>query len=61
MQEIYDFAKKYAQTANDREVINLQKKHKEIKNLVIFDATEVSQTTSDLRKFLYFKTTQFVN
>jgi hypothetical protein len=27
MQEIFQFAKKYAPTANDREVINLQKKH----------------------------------
>ena len=27
MQEILSFAKKFAPTANDREVINLQKKH----------------------------------
>jgi hypothetical protein len=35
MKEIYDFAKKYVQTANDREVINLQKKHN---NCEVIDA-----------------------
>ena len=35
MQEIFTFAKKYAQTAKDREVMNLQKKHN---NCEVIDA-----------------------
>ncbi len=44
MQEILNFAKKFAPTANDREVINLQKKHN---NSEVIDAL-MSKVNSDV-------------